>query len=164
MKLPELGVQKPVTTLMFFLAVFVMGAVMLTQLPVDLMPEIEQPTVTVVTTWEGASAEDVESKVTKVVERALGTVNNLEEMTSATIEGISSVTCEFAWGTQPRRGLQRHPQQPRAHPQDAAGRRRPARLAEVQHLADPDPVLRHHLPRKPRKAGGDRGQARSPTR
>lgn len=99
MKLPELGVQRPVTTLMFFLAVFVLGAVMLTQLPVDLMPEIEQPTVTVVTTWEGASAEDVESMVTKLVERALGTVNGLEEMTSATIEGISSVTCEFSWGT-----------------------------------------------------------------
>ena len=99
MNLPELGVQKPVTTLMFFLAVFVLGAVMLTQLPVDLMPEIERPTVTVVTTWEGASAEDVESMVTKAVERALGTVNNLEEMTSATIEGVSSVTCEFAWGS-----------------------------------------------------------------
>ena len=99
MKLPELGVQKPVTTLMFFLAVFVLGGVMVTQLPVDLLPEIERPTVTVVTTWEGVSAEDVESMVTKVVERALGTVNGLEEMTSATIEGISSVTCEFTWGT-----------------------------------------------------------------
>ena len=99
MKLPELGVRQPITTLMFFLAVFVLGAVMLTQLPVDLMPEIEQPTVTVVTTWEGASAEDVESKVTEVVERALGTVSGLAEMTSATIEGVSSVTCEFAWGT-----------------------------------------------------------------
>ena len=99
MKLPELGVQKPVTTLMFFLAVFMLGSVMVTQLPVDLMPEIERPTVTVVTTWEGVSTEDVETMVTKVVERALGTVNGLEEMTSATIEGISSVTCEFAWGT-----------------------------------------------------------------
>ena len=84
MKLPELGVRQPITTLMFFLAVFVLGTVMLTQLPVDLMPEIEQPTVTVVTTWEGASAEDVESKVTEVVERALGTVSGLAEMTSAT--------------------------------------------------------------------------------
>ena len=50
MKLPELGVQKPVATLMFFLAIFMLGAVMATQLPVDLMPEIERPTVTVVTT------------------------------------------------------------------------------------------------------------------
>lgn len=99
MKLSELGVQKPVTTLMFFLAILVMGLVMATQLPVDYLPEIERPTVTVVTTWEGVSAEDVESMVTKVVERALGVVSGLEEMTSATLEGISSVTCEFAWGT-----------------------------------------------------------------
>ena len=99
MKLPELGVHNPVTTLMVFLAVLVLGAVMATQLPVDYLPEIERPTVTVITTWEGVSAEDVESMVTKLVERALGSVNGLEEMTSATVEGISSVTCEFAWGT-----------------------------------------------------------------
>ena len=99
MKLPEIGVQRPVATTMFFLAVFVLGAVMLSRLPVDLMPEIEQPTVTVLTFWEGAGAEDVESKVTQVIERALGTVNNLDKMTSTTTEGISSVACEFIWGT-----------------------------------------------------------------
>jgi hydrophobe/amphiphile efflux-1 (HAE1) family protein len=99
MKLPEIGVQRPVATAMFFLAVFVLGAVMLMRLPVDLMPEIERPTVTVLTFWEGASAEDVESKVTKIIERALGTVNNLDEMTSTTAEGISSVACEFIWDT-----------------------------------------------------------------
>ena len=99
MKLPELGVHYPITTLMVFLAVFVLGAVMMTQLPVDLMPEIERPTVTVVTTWEGASSEDVERKVTKIVERALGSVNNLDSMSSTTMEGVSSVVCEFIWGS-----------------------------------------------------------------
>ena len=84
MKLPEIGVRRPVATTMFFLAVFVLGAVMVTRLPIDLLPEIERPTVTVLTFWEGASAEDVESKVTKLVERALGTVNNLDELTSTT--------------------------------------------------------------------------------
>lgn len=99
MKLPEIGVQRPVATAMFFLSVFVLGAVMFSRLPVDLLPEIERPTVTVLTFWEGASAEDVESKVTKIIERALGTVNNLDQMTSTTAEGISSVACEFIWGT-----------------------------------------------------------------
>ncbi len=99
MKLPEFGVQKPVTTLMFFLAVLLIGAVMIMDLSVDYLPEIDRPTVTVVTEWRGASTEDVETKVTKQIERALGSVNNLKEMTSATVEGISSVTCEFVWGT-----------------------------------------------------------------
>ena len=99
MKLSELGVQKPVTTLMFFLAVLVIGAVMIMDLSVDYLPEIDNPMVTVVTEWSGASAEDVENKVTKLMERALGSVNNLKDMTSATREGISTVTCEFMWGT-----------------------------------------------------------------
>lgn len=99
MKLTELGVRKPVTTLMFFLAVLIIGGVMVTELSVDYMPEIDHPTVTVVTEWSGASTEDVENKVTKQIERALGSVNNLKDMTSATVEGISSVTCEFIWGT-----------------------------------------------------------------
>ena len=99
MKLSELGVRKPVTTLMFFLAVLIIGSVMVTELSVDYLPEIDHPTVTVVTEWSGASTEDVENKVTKQIERALGSVNNLKEMTSASVEGISSVTCEFIWGT-----------------------------------------------------------------
>ena len=99
MNLTELGVRRPVTTLMAFLAVLVIGMVMVLRLSVDYLPEIDNPTVTVVTEWSGASTEDVEIKVTKLIERALGSVNNLKEITSATTEGISSVTCEFIWGT-----------------------------------------------------------------
>ena len=99
MSLPETGVRKPVATLMFFLGVFVIGLVMFTYLSVDYLPEMDAPTVTVMTSWNGASTEDVEKRVTKVIERALGSVNNLEEMTSTTREGISVVRCEFVWGT-----------------------------------------------------------------
>ena len=99
MNFPELGVRKPVTTLMFFLAVLIIGGVMFSKLSVDFLPEIDNPMVTVVTTWSGSSTEDVETKVTKVIERALGSVNNLKEMTSTTKEGVSTVTCEFIWGT-----------------------------------------------------------------
>lgn len=99
MNLPETGVRKPVTTLMFFLAVFVIGLVMFSYLSVDYLPEMDAPTITVMTSWDGASTEDVEKKVTKVIERALGSVNNLEEMTSTTRESISVVRCEFVWGT-----------------------------------------------------------------
>ncbi len=84
---------------MFFLALLMIGGVMVSKLSVDYLPEIDNPTVTVVTEWSGASSEDVENKVTKLIERALGSVNNLKEMTSATTEGVSSVTCEFIWGT-----------------------------------------------------------------
>ncbi|MBQ7251553.1 MAG: efflux RND transporter permease subunit [Kiritimatiellae bacterium] len=99
MNLSALGVRRPVTTLMFFLAVLVIGCVMYTRLSVDYLPEIDNPQVTIVTTWSGASTEDVETRVTKLLERALGSVNNLKEMTSTTKEGQSRITCEFNWGS-----------------------------------------------------------------
>jgi len=99
MNLSALGVRRPVTTLMFFLAVLVIGGGMYTRLSVDYLPEIDNPMVTIVTTWSGAGTEDVETKVTKILERALGSVNNLKEMTSTTKEGQSRITCEFTWGS-----------------------------------------------------------------
>lgn len=100
MKLSELGVKRPVATMMVFLSVFIIGVVAYRQLAVDMMPEIEAPTISVFTTWSGASTEDVESKITRVVESALGSVTDLDEITSSTSEGVSRVTCKFKWGTE----------------------------------------------------------------
>jgi HAE1 family hydrophobic/amphiphilic exporter-1 len=99
MRLSESGVKKPVTTLMVFLAVLVLGYVSYTFLPVDMMPEIENPAISVFTLWDGANTEDVETKVTRVIESALGSVTDLDEITSSTSEGRSRVTCRFKWGT-----------------------------------------------------------------
>lgn len=98
MKLPEFGVKYPVANLMIFFAVLVWGLVSLFRLPLDLMPEIEPPSISVITVYEGASAEDVESKVTEVVENNLATVSNLDKLTSRSMEGISVVSCRFKWG------------------------------------------------------------------
>jgi len=99
MRLPELGVKRPVFTLMIFIAILVMGLVSLVYLPVDLFPEVETPSVTVITQWPGASVEDVEGRVTRVIENQLSIVNNLDEVTSRTREGISAITCMFEWGS-----------------------------------------------------------------
>ncbi len=99
MRLPEFGVKQPVTNLMIFLVVLVWGAVSLSKLPIDSMPEIEPPNISVITVYEGAPAEDVESKVTEVIENNLATVSNLDKLTSRSLEGISVVTCRFNWGT-----------------------------------------------------------------
>ena len=100
MKLSELGVKRPVTTLMVFMSIFILGLVSFSFLAVDMMPEIESPSISVFTTWEGASTEDVESKITRVVESALGSVTDLDEISSSTSEGVSRVTCKFKWGTE----------------------------------------------------------------
>jgi HAE1 family hydrophobic/amphiphilic exporter-1 len=98
MRLPEFGVKYPVANLMIFFAVLVWGLVSLFRLPLDLMPEIEPPSISVITVYEGAAAEDVESKVTEVVENNLATVSNLNKLTSRSMEGISVVSCRFKWG------------------------------------------------------------------
>lgn len=100
MKLSELGVKRPVTTLMVFMCVLILGLVSYSYLAVDMMPEIESPTISVFTMWEGASTEDVESKITRVIEASLGSVTDLDEITSSTSEGVSRVTCKFKWGTE----------------------------------------------------------------
>ena len=100
MKLSELGVRRPVTTLMVFMSIFILGLVSFSFLAVDMMPEIESPSISVFTTWPGASTEDVESKITRVVESALGSVTDLDEISSSTSEGVSRVTCQFKWGTE----------------------------------------------------------------
>lgn len=99
MKLPEFGVRRPVATVMLFVSVLVLGVISFSKLGIDLMPDIEPTRVTVRTTWEGASAEDVESKVTRVLEKRLGSVSNLDEIRSSTSEGVSNISCTFTWGT-----------------------------------------------------------------
>lgn len=99
MKLPEFGVTRPITTTMFFLAVLTLGIICFLRLGIDLMPDIEPTRVTVSTIWEGASAEDVETKVTRVLEKRLASVPNLDEIQSSTSEGTSSISCTFTWGT-----------------------------------------------------------------
>lgn len=99
MKLPECSVRRPVTTLMVFLGFLLLGLVCFTQLGIDLMPEIEPPAISVITAYPGASVEDVETKVTKVIEEEVSTVSNIDEVASKSIEGLSLVTCKFEWGT-----------------------------------------------------------------
>ncbi|MEI8350158.1 MAG: efflux RND transporter permease subunit [Candidatus Omnitrophota bacterium] len=99
MHLPEFGVKKPVTNLMIFSSILILAFYSLTRLGIDMMPEIEPPSITVISTYPGASPEDVEVKVTQELENRLGTTPGLEKITSRSSEGFSIVTLKFIWGT-----------------------------------------------------------------
>jgi hydrophobe/amphiphile efflux-1 (HAE1) family protein len=99
MRLPEFGVKRPITTIMVFLGIVLLGVVSLYKLPVDMLPEIEPPAISTITVYPGAAAADVEDKVTRVIENALSTVDNLDTLTSISAEEQSIVTCKFDWGT-----------------------------------------------------------------
>ncbi|MDD5042549.1 MAG: efflux RND transporter permease subunit [Candidatus Omnitrophica bacterium] len=99
MNLPEFGVKKPVTNLMIFLGIIIVALYSLTRLGIDLMPEIEPPIISVITTYDGASPEDVEIRVTEPLENQLATTPGLEKITSRSLEGASVVSLKFSWGT-----------------------------------------------------------------
>lgn len=99
MKLPEIGVKRPVFTTMIFIATLVFGLYSIRLIPIDLLPKIEAPILTVLTTYPGSSADDIEVKVTRIIEKSLASVPNLKKITSISKENISVVTLEFDWGT-----------------------------------------------------------------
>lgn len=99
MNLPRFSVRRPVFTTMVTLIVVVLGAVSLRQLRIDLLPDVEMPTLTVSTSYEGASPEVMERLVTQIVEEILATVPGVEEMTSSSSEGNSRIRVTFVWGT-----------------------------------------------------------------
>jgi len=99
MNLPEFGVRRPVTNLMIFWAILIIAFYSLTRLGIDSMPEIEPPIISVISFYAGASAEDVEIKVTEPLENQLATTPGIEKVTSRSLEGVSLVTLKFIWGT-----------------------------------------------------------------
>lgn len=99
MNLPRLSVSRPVTVIMFYMALAVLGAFALSRLAVDLLPKLEPPAISVVTIYPGASAEDVEQKVTKLIEEQVSTINNVSKVTSSSKDNISIITVTFNWGT-----------------------------------------------------------------
>ena len=84
MSLYSSSVKRPVTTILIFVAVVIMGLFSLKQLPIDLMPDIDTNTIMVMTTYSGASAEDIEQNVTRPLENTLNSVEHLKHITSRT--------------------------------------------------------------------------------
>ena len=71
MSIPQVAVKRPVLVTVIFLMMTLFGLYSLTDLPIDLMPDIEIPYISIITIYEGAVSEEVEEKVTKVLESAL---------------------------------------------------------------------------------------------
>ena len=99
MSIYSASVKRPVTTILVFVALMVVGIYSLVQLPVDLYPEMELPYVVVYTTYPGASATDIESNVTRPLENSLNAVSNLKEITSRSSDAVSIIFMNFEYGT-----------------------------------------------------------------
>ena len=99
MSIYSASVKRPVTTILVFVGLMVMGIYSLMQLPVDLYPEMELPFVVVFTNYPGASASDIESNVTRPLENALNSVSKLKEITSTSSDAASVLFMNFEYGT-----------------------------------------------------------------
>ena len=92
------AVKRPIMTTLCFVAVVIIGLFSLKTLPIDLYPDIDTNTLMVMTSYQGASAQDIEQNVTRPLENVLNSVNDLKHITSKSRENISVITLEFEYG------------------------------------------------------------------
>ncbi|MDD5422842.1 MAG: efflux RND transporter permease subunit [Candidatus Omnitrophica bacterium] len=97
MNLPQFSVERPVTIMMIVAGILIFGAVSLDLLPQELFPQIVYPQLTVVTPYENAAPEEIETLITKPIEEAIGTVAGVKRIHSISKEGLSLVIAEFGW-------------------------------------------------------------------
>jgi HAE1 family hydrophobic/amphiphilic exporter-1 len=100
MNLPSFSVKRPIFTTMVTLILVILGAVSLSRLQIDMLPNIELPTLSIRTDYEGASPEVMERLVTQIIEEIVATVPGVEEITSSSSDGRSRVRVSFVWGTE----------------------------------------------------------------
>jgi HAE1 family hydrophobic/amphiphilic exporter-1 len=99
MKLPGFSVERPVTISMLIGIIIVLGLFSLYHLGLEMLPDISYPVVSVVTSYPGASPEDIEQALTRPIEQMVSTVSNVKSVKSTSQEGVSVVMVEFTWGT-----------------------------------------------------------------
>lgn len=98
MNIVKIAIERPVFVVMIILSLVTLGVIGYSNMGVDLLPDVEYPTITVIIIYPGASAEEMENLITKPVEDALGTLQGLDSLISTSQENISYVTAKFGLG------------------------------------------------------------------
>jgi HAE1 family hydrophobic/amphiphilic exporter-1 len=99
MSIPRFAIHRPVTMFMISAVIVLLGAISLIRLPVDLMPDVSFPSLTVRVTYPGVGPREIEETITRPIEQAVSAVAGLEQLTSSSQEGSSRVSLNFAYGT-----------------------------------------------------------------
>jgi len=93
------AINKPITTVLIFVAIIVFGIFSFTKLPIDQFPKIDVPYVSIMTTYPGANGGEIETKITKVLENSLNAVDGLKEITSRSKDNMSIISLQLNWGS-----------------------------------------------------------------
>ncbi|HZM93886.1 MAG TPA: efflux RND transporter permease subunit [Vicinamibacterales bacterium] len=99
MSIPRLAIQRPVTMFMISAVITLLGVISLSRLPVDLMPEFEQPQLNVRTSYPGVGPLEIEELITRPMEQAVSAVPGITRVESSSSEGNSQIRLNFDWGS-----------------------------------------------------------------
>jgi HAE1 family hydrophobic/amphiphilic exporter-1 len=99
MSIPRLAIERPVTMFMTAIVIVLLGAISLVRLPVDLMPDITYPSITVRVQYGGVGPAEMEELVIRPLEQTLAAVPGIEQINSTASEGSANVQLSFAWGS-----------------------------------------------------------------
>ena len=98
MSIPRFAIQRPVMMSMISAIIILLGGISLTRLPVDLLPDIAQPTINVRVNYAGVGPLEMEELVTRPLEQQLSAVSGVRQMNSTSSEGNSQIQMNFEWG------------------------------------------------------------------
>ena len=96
--LTGLSVRRPIGVAVMAIAICILGGISVTRLPVDLLPEVDFPRISILTTYPGVGPEEIENLLTRPIERAVSTIEGVTEMSGESAEGLSRVQLQFEWG------------------------------------------------------------------
>src|SRR5918996_1339290 len=99
MSIPRLAIERPITMFMISAVITLLGLISLLRLPVDLMPDVTYPSLTVRVSYPGVGPLEMEELVTRPIEQAVSATSGVERLESTSSEGSARVTLNFAWGT-----------------------------------------------------------------
>ncbi|WP_064092321.1 efflux RND transporter permease subunit [Rossellomorea aquimaris] len=99
MKISDFSIRRPVFTVVTMLLILILGGVSLFRIPLKLIPDLNPPVGVVVTSYPGASPEEVVEKVTKPLEESLSTLPGMKNIQSTSREGSNFILLEFSWTT-----------------------------------------------------------------
>jgi len=99
MKLAEFSVNKRVTIFIITVLIIIMGGISFFRLGLEIFPDMDYPVISIVTTYYGASPQDIEETITETIETAIASVKNIKTVKSESLENASLIMVEFNWGT-----------------------------------------------------------------
>jgi len=98
MAISSVSIRRPVSVTMLIVTLIMLGILGLKSMPIELMPELNVPVITVQTVWTGATPSEVDKLITKQIEDVMENIDGIKEMSSTSYNGLSVVIVEFDYG------------------------------------------------------------------